>query len=217
MTANLVIVGAGGFGREVYGIAAVIAQIPEAYVAIKGFLDDRTVTGSIDPTTLPAPALGSPAHYVPQANDAFVVALGDPAQRQQYAAALAEKGVRFLSLLPPQAMVADYERHRQQQAGVCVGFFCTVSSGVRFGQHVTLASHSSIGHDCVIGDYTHIGSFVFVGGGVTIGRKVTIHPKATILPGLSIGDGATVGAGSVVIAPVKPGVTVFGNPAMPVR
>jgi acetyltransferase-like isoleucine patch superfamily enzyme len=33
------------------------------------------------------------------------------------------------------------------------------------------------------------------------------------MPGIKIGDGATVGTGSVVIKNVKPGVTVFGNPA----
>jgi serine acetyltransferase len=35
----------------------------------------------------------------------------------------------------------------------------------------------------------------------------------SIAPSKKIGDGATIGIGSVVISNVKPGVTVFGNPA----
>jgi acetyltransferase-like isoleucine patch superfamily enzyme len=38
-----------------------------------------------------------------------------------------------------------------------------------------------------------------------------------IISGVTIGKGARVGAGSVVIAPVKAGDTVFGNPAQKVK
>jgi len=34
--------------------------------------------------------------------------------------------------------------------------------------------------------------------------------------GVTVRKGARIGAGSVVIAPVKAGETVFGNPAQPV-
>jgi len=39
----------------------------------------------------------------------------------------------------------------------------------------------------------------------------------TIVSGIAIGKGARIGAGSVVIAPVKAGATVFGNPAQAVK
>jgi serine acetyltransferase len=38
-----------------------------------------------------------------------------------------------------------------------------------------------------------------------------------VVSGVTIGKGARVGAGSVVIAPVKAGETVFGNPATKVN
>ena len=46
---------------------------------------------------------------------------------------------------------------------------------------------------------------MFIGSGVTI------------VAGVTIGKGARIGAGSVVIAPVKEGETVFGNPAKSIK
>jgi acetyltransferase-like isoleucine patch superfamily enzyme len=37
-----------------------------------------------------------------------------------------------------------------------------------------------------------------------------------VIAGITIGKNARIGAGSVVINDVKPGETVFGNPAKPV-
>ena len=46
--------------------------------------------------------------------------------------------------------------------------------------------------------------------------EVFIGSGVTIVSGVKIGKGARVGAGSVVIADVKAGETVFGNPAQKV-
>lgn len=210
MTTRLLIVGAGGLGRETYGIARHISKVPYTYVEVKGFLDDRDFA----PDSLPAPILGSVETYQPQQDDSFIVAIGDPVQRRHYAEKLEARGVRFCSLIAPETLASEYDRYLD--TGCMLGFFITIAPDVSLGRHVYMPSHISIGHDVRIGDYCHIGSFTFIGGGATLGQGVTVHPKATILPGVIIGDGATIGATSVVMSNVKPGQTVFGNPALPV-
>ena len=44
-----------------------------------------------------------------------------------------------------------------------------------------------------------------------------IGSGVVVISGVTIGKGARIGAGSVVIAPVKAGETVFGNPAATVN
>lgn len=203
---HLIVIGAGGFGRTV----ASLARSDVAFGVdwdVKGFLDNRT--GLQTPSDLPI--LGDPLSYEPVAGDMFLCALGDPAARRRFSAALDAKGADFISLRT--------EMHVGERAHISRGciFERKVSLGpdVHLGEFVTILSTTIVGYDVKIGDFCQIGSFVFIGGGAQIGNDVTIHPHATILPGVKVGDGAVIGAGSVVIRTVKPGTTVMGNPAKP--
>jgi UDP-2-acetamido-3-amino-2,3-dideoxy-glucuronate N-acetyltransferase len=124
-------------------------------------------------------------------------------------------------------------------AGTRIGTFVEIQRGAEIGAACKIQSHSFI---C---DGVRIGDEVFVGHGVTFvndrrpratdgaGRLKTeadwellptivesgasIGSGATILGGVRIGYEATVGAGAVVVKHVKPGDTVVGNPARPLR
>ena len=52
---------------------------------------------------------------------------------------------------------------------------------------------------------------------IVVERGASIGSGATILAGVRIGQGAVVGAGAVVTKDVRPGATVVGNPAVPLR
>jgi sugar O-acyltransferase (sialic acid O-acetyltransferase NeuD family) len=94
-----------------------------------------------------------------------------------------------------------------------------IDAGVKVGAGAELANHSLIHASVVIGAEVKVGDFVQIGAGSVINPGVVIEEEAfigsavVIVSGLTIGKGARIGAGSVVIAPVKPGETVFGNPA----
>jgi len=96
-----------------------------------------------------------------------------------------------------------------------VGF--TSGAGSTIGSHCILGAKSHVGAECEVGDFVQIGPGVIVNPGVKIGDDAFIGSGAVIVSGITVGKGARIGAGSVVIASVGDGMTVYGNPAQPVK
>lgn len=212
---KLIIVGAGGFGRECFILAREIAKtFRECPWVPNGFLDDRP--GLLDGTSLAGevPIVGSVENHLPATDEVFFVAVGDPEARSRYALMLVKKGARFGRLIAREAIISSGVTNHP---GSLISAYCLISCDVTIGRHSFVSDHSSLSHDVSLGRCCHIGAHVFIGGGARIGNRVTIHPHATILPNVVVEDQATVGAGSVVLSRVSKGETVFGVPARTVR
>ncbi|WDZ95745.1 NeuD/PglB/VioB family sugar acetyltransferase [Herbaspirillum sp. WKF16] len=194
---SLILVGAGGFARELDGL---IRAQGIAY-DIKGFLDNNktgpTILGKID-------------GHQPKPDALYVNAVGDPDNRRLLSEPLERAGARFANVIAPQATVAS---ELPENGGVIMLGGASVSTDCRVGRHTLFQGMALLGHDASVGDYCVLSAFTFIGGYVRIGKGVTIFPHATILPKVTIGDGAIIGAGSVVVKDVEPYTTVFGNPA----
>lgn len=203
---HLLIIGARGFGREVYNL---FLDCKFADIDCKGFLDDKA-DALAEYSNYP-PIISSVESYIPKPDDVFICALGDVAYKEKYASVLLEKGGIFISLIHPSASISMNTTIGQ---GCIIEKNAIVSCDVTIGDFVTVMPQAVLGHDTQVGDWSHIGSFAFMGGFSKLGRSVTLHPTVNILPHKKVGDNATVGAGSVVIRPVQEGRTVFGIPAM---
>ncbi len=92
-----------------------------------------------------------------------------------------------------------------------------LAPGSKIGSHCIIHTKVSIGVEAQLGDFVQVGAGSTINPGVKIEDEVFIGSGVTIVSGITIGKGARVGAGSVVVAPIKAGDTVFGNPAQAIK
>ena len=206
---HLLIIGARGWGREVFDAISKTEDVKNGSLNIKGFLDSKSDAFDGLRGHFP-PILCSPEEYEIQNDDVFFVAMGNPHWRKHYAELIEKKGGRFYTYISREAEVLD-------TAIIGEGSFiarCThVSDNVTIGKHVILHVLSVIGHDAIVQDYGTLLNDTFLGGGSEVGECSQMSPKSMIIPHKKIGKNVIVGSGSVVMRNIKDDYRVFGNPA----
>lgn len=204
---RLLIVGAGGFGREVLSWAEDIPRDQRNW-AVAGFLDRDPA--ALSRYRIKHTILGDPEVYIPGTFDLFICAVGDPETKLAMAERLKSKGGRFATLIHPSAIVGQRSTIGE---GSILCPRATVTADASVGAHVAINIFSSVGHDAVLGDGCTLSAFCDVTGKARLGRGVFMGSHAAVLPGVCVGDFARVGAGSIVLRKVKPRTTVMGVPA----
>lgn len=205
---NLIIIGARGFGREVFNLAQQTEEYGNEWI-IKGFLDsDQDALKMFQGYP---PILSSSENYAVQEDDIFICALGNPAHKKHYVDIIISKGGTFTNIIHPTTTINKVGTAIGR--GVIIGPYTYISNNVTVGNYVTIQSHVAIGHDVSIGSFCQINCLSFFGGFVKVGEQSTINPGATILPKKVVGNNSTVGINSSVLANVKDNTSVYGNPA----
>lgn len=205
---NLIIIGAGGFGREVYSWACDMPECNKAW-QIGGFIDDDLE--AFKEYAYPVGVISSLSEYVIQPNDIFICAIGKPQLKQVCIDLIKRKGANhFVNIIHPTAVVA---KNVKLGVGVILCPMTVTNADAVLGNFVTINNHSNVGHNSEIGDYTQINGYCDITGGVTVGKNVFFGSSAAVLPGVKIGDNVIVGAGSIVVKNVEANSTIFGNPA----
>ena len=208
---HLVIIGAGGYGREMFGAALESVGFGTAF-DVRGYLDARS--DALAGFKGYPPVIGSPETYEPEADDVFIAALGSIASRRRCVELVKARGGTFVSLVHRTAVLGP---NVSVGEGSFVAPHVTLTADVSVGRHVAVFHNTSVGHDAVLENFSHVYAQCSVGGSVRIGSGAVVYPGSVVVPRRTIGEGAVVGAGSTVILNVKPGMTVFGNPARPVK
>jgi sugar O-acyltransferase (sialic acid O-acetyltransferase NeuD family) len=204
---NLIIIGARGYGREVYNLALQCEGYQKEY-QVKGFLDDKA-DALTDFENYPK-IIGTVEDYVIQENDIFCCALGSVQWKKHYIELIESKGGRFVNLIHPTVII---DSNVKLGTGLIVFMYSNISNDCTLNDFVTIQGFVAIGHDTKIGKWCHINAYSFTGGYATLEDEVTLNTRATVLPSVIVRKGATVGAASLVIRNVKENTTVFGVPA----
>jgi len=203
---DLIIVGAGGFGRELLQWVKDINSINKKWM-IKGFIDDNP--SALAGLECDYAVIGSIKDWQPNNNEVFACAIAKPSIKEKVVTSLKLKGASFDSIIHPTSVIGDHNKIGEGLVAYPNSF---ISTNTTIGDFVTLLC-SSIGHDAEVADYSTISSFCDITGGVNIGRRVFLGSHVTIIPGRKIGEDAFLGAGSVVVTHVKEKTKVMGNPA----
>lgn len=204
---HLIIIGAGGMGRQVLSFAKSCKGYGNEY-DIKGFLDDN-LDAMKDYPDYP-PVLGTVDGYQIQPEDIFFNSIGGVAPKKKCINKILNRGGEFITLIHPTALITP---------GAKIGTGCMIAAKVGIGTETEIGdfclvqSNAIIGHDVHVGNFCRIDCNVVLIADVKLDNDVCVHTSSVINHGVHIGEGSTVGALSFVIRNVKPGTTVQGNPA----
>ena len=204
---HLIIIGAGGMGRDVYWSAKGCIGYSEDF-DIKGFVDDDL--SSQDGFEDYPPLLGTINDYQIEEDDVFTCSVGNVKTKSIVCEKLKSRGAKFYTLINKTAVVHE---HTILADGCYVGEFALIGTEAKIGENCLIQAYSIIGHDCKIGNYVRIDTHSVIIGGVEIHNRATVHTAAVVSHKVEVGEDATIAACSFVIKNVKAGTTVMGNPA----
>jgi sugar O-acyltransferase (sialic acid O-acetyltransferase NeuD family) len=213
MSVTLVVIGAGGFGRETLDvIEAINAAAAEPVFDLLGVVDsapsepNRRRLAERD-----IPLLGTVAEWIAMNNPAHVVvAIGNPGVRERVARDVERAGLSVATLVHPAAQIGSRALIGSGSV-ICGGV--QYSTNVMTGRHVHLNPNATIGHDAVLGDFVSVNPGAIISGEVFVGRRTLVGAGAVVLQGLALGDDVVVGASACVVRDVPPSTTVKGVPA----
>ncbi|WP_263840111.1 acetyltransferase [Salinibacter sp.] len=205
----LLLVGAGGFGREVAALVETLNQQALTW-NLHGFVDDDPALR--DATVMEIPVRGDVDWLTRQTDFSVSLTIGDGSARRAVADRLTATDLQPATLVHPTVSV-----HRTVHLGpgtiLCQGAAPTVD--VQIGPHAVLDQHCTVGHDAVLDAFVSLRPGARISGSAHLEQAVTVGAGAVVLPDVTIGAGTTVGAGAVVTEDLPPDCTAVGRPARP--
>lgn len=213
MSIRLVVIGAGGFGREALDVVEAVNRHGTApSIDLVGVVDDAPSVVNLDRLAARAIRfLGTLSKWMQTSDSAcYVIAVGDPSVRRTLVHRIEASGRLPYTLIHPSAVLGSVGSVGSGSV-ICAGV--QVSTNVRLGSHVHLNPSVTVGHDAVLADYVSVNPGATISGECRIGDGALIGASSVILQGLVVGDGAVVGAAGCVVRNVPEYSLVKGVPA----
>jgi sugar O-acyltransferase (sialic acid O-acetyltransferase NeuD family) len=206
---EILIIGAGGFGREVLWTINDCNQINDKY-SIIGFIDDdKSLHGQkIDGI----PVLGGLEWFDNNYKKSVscVITVGDSIQRGKIVKQLEKNDPTYTNIIHPTVIFSKLVTIGE---GTIIQAGSILTVNIKIGKHVHINIDSTIGHDSNINDYVTINPGVHINGKTQIGNSVNIGSGAVMKQEIKIGARSIIGAGSVLLEDVLEGSLYVGVPA----
>lgn len=202
---NIIIVGAGGFAKEVYSyIQDDISKGALRNCLIKGFLVDYIE--DYNNLNVDKPYLGKIKEYKSIDNDKFIVAIGTNPGRSEVIKVLKENGAIFYTYCHSSAFI---DQTATIGKGVIICPNTMVNANATIKNYSILNIYSSIAHDTILGTNSILSPYCTLNGHVETGDNIFMGTRSTILPKVKIGSNCTISAGTIVSKNMKDYSTAF--------
>lgn len=204
MHKKLMIVGASGHGKVIADIAH-----KNGYDDIC-FLDDNVRKKEC----AGCPVIGTSGDAIRFADCDFIVGIGANTIRKKVQMQLAEQGLKIVSLIHPNAVIAD---DVVIGSGTVIMAGAVVNPATVIGKGCIINTGATVDHDNIIADFVHISVGGHLAGTVKIGEGTMIGAGAVLSNNVRVCGGTMVGAGTVVIRDIKDCGTYVGVPARKIK
>lgn len=204
---DLVIVGAGGFGRE----TAEAARAVGSGWRLRGFLDDDPALHGTEVDGVPVLGPAEAVHDLPRTK--VVLCTVNPrvyTSRSDLAERLELPDDRYATVVHPSAQIAS---KAEVGHGSVLLAHVVVTARATVGAHVAVMPQTVLTHDTEVEELATLASGVRLGGGVRLARGCYIGAGALLREYTTVGQWSLVGMGSVVLHDVPPHEVWAGTPA----
>lgn len=209
----VVIVGAGGFGRETLEILKDCNKVLKTW-NVMGFIDeDKNLHGKIINNY---PVLGG-LEWMRENNRSglgCICAIGTCETRKQVVEKLEGIGIPFYNAIHPSVIIKDFV---ELGKGVIIQAGSILAVNSKIGDHVHINFHCAIGHDAIIGNYCTISPMVTINGFNRLDEGVYVGAGASFIQEVSIGSWTIIGAGAAVVGDIPEKVVAVGVPAKVIK
>jgi sugar O-acyltransferase (sialic acid O-acetyltransferase NeuD family) len=212
---DIVIIGAGGFGKEVAQLIKEINLNKKTWNLL-GFIDETTTKHGL--LINENPVLGDLDWFNKNTGNQnkvwTVCALGNPRDKYNLVKKASAYHLDFATLIHPDAKMSKYSEFGFGCIICCNSF---ISVNTKIGNHVCINPGCGIGHDTVIEDYSSLYWNITLSGNVYIHEGCEIGSKATVIQKKTVGKWSIIGAGAVIIKDLPEYCTAVGVPGKTIK
>ena len=206
---NIIIIGAGGVGKEVAWIIEQINEVTPTY-KILGFIDDSK--DKKDTAILGYKVLGN-IEYLYETNYTgnVIIAIANYKFKKLIAEKLKKLDIKFSTIIHPSLRL-----HKSVEVGEGSILYegSVISPNVKIGEHVIISPKCGIGHDSIIEDYVSLLWNVSISGNDIIKEGSLLGSGAVVIQNKKIIKETTIGAGAVVVKDIEEAGIYKGIPAV---
>ena len=203
---DLVIVGDGGFAREVQWLVERINN-RQATWNFNGFIDKDTSKDKV---------IGDDNFLLNYENEIYVaIAIGNSGIREGiYNTYSSNPNIKFANLIDPSVLLSDKIQFGKGNI-ICAGTILTVD--ITLGNCNIINLDCTNGHDAIIDNFVTVNPSVNISGNTHICSGCNIGTGTQIIQGLTVRKNTVLGAGAVVNKELPANCTAVGIPAKVIK
>lgn len=209
---DIVVFGAGGFGREVIWTLEDINSDKREW-NILGFIDDdREKWGKC----INGYEVFSPEAILNKYRKCHISnGIGNCFSKYILSKRFTCNELEYANLVHPATIVN--RTAKLDGVGIVIQAGSIIAPNVIIKSHVTINLDVTIGHDCILNKYTTVAPGVHLSGYVNIGYGSDIGTGASVIQGLTIGHECIIGANAAVINNIDSNSVAVGVPAKKIK